>query len=418
MNLEELRAELAGIVAKLDAFKGVENLTDADVDSINALSDEFEATNKKIETAEKLERVTAIAGASAKKTKAPVANVTVKPSTVDKNGGFKNFGDFLMSVKEASAGNVDRRFQNTLFERDGSSGGYLVPEEMLDSVAKKIGSDESLLSRTKQFSVSGNSLTLPVDEKQPWNGGVQAYWTAEGAPITESGSAFGQASLKLNKLAALVKCSDELLEDSVALESYIREMAPVAITHKLNNAIISGDGVGKMQGILNSGFKIAIAKEVGQTADTVVAENIVKMYSAMIPSARANAVWYIHPEVEAQLRLMKDGAGNYIYLAPGSQLNQSPYGVLMGRPVLPLLGAMKQLGDEGDIIFASLDYYYSIVKTGGLQSAMSTHLYFDQAISAFRFTFRVDGKCPFKAPVEVENGDYKLSAFITLADRA
>lgn len=420
MNLTEMRNRLAAILAQLDAFKGVETYSQEDVETINGLSEEFETLSAQIQAAEKIEAMTAKASESTRK--APAAKTTfekveIKPSQKELNAGFNSMGDFLMAVKSASNGNVDRRFQNTYFEKNGEDGGFLVPETMMTEITKKLQADESLLSRTRQMTVAGNSLTLPIDETSPWNGGVQAYWLAEGAPLTESKSKLGQASWKLNKLGALVKVTDELLEDAVGLESYIRALAPEAIMHKINSALLTGDGVGKPMGILNSGFKVQVAKEGAQAADTVVAKNVLKMYSKMIPAARANAVWFINPAVEEQLRLMKDDVGNFIYVAPGSQLNQTPYGQLLGRPVISLIGSMPQLGDEGDIIFADLSYVYSIMKVGGIKQSVSAHLYFERDIQAYKWTMRLDAACPFKAPVKTEFGNYEMSAIVTLEAR-
>lgn len=417
--MNELREKLAGIVAKLEAYQGVESYTNEQIKEMKDLKAEYEAVKAQIEAKEELESIMASANTSTRKTTpAPVARVEVRESHADKNGGFNNMGDFLKSVKNAASGNMDKRFQNAMFEKNGEDGGFLVPDEMMSGIAKKIDSDESLLSRCTQFSVSGNSLSLVTDENQPFTGGVQAYWTQEGGQIQESKHSFGMATWRLHKLAALVKTTDELLEDAVALESYIRAMAPVAIIQKINEAILSGNGVGKPKGILNSDFKITVAKESAQTADTIVARNVIKMYNRMIPSSRANAVWFINPEAEDQLRTMVDDNGNFIYLAPGSQMNQSPYGLLMGRPVIPLLGGMQALGDEGDIIFADLSYYYAIIKSSGLKNSVSTHLLFDRDQTAYKFIFRVDGSCPFKSAVKVQNSAYEMSGFITLEDRA
>jgi HK97 family phage major capsid protein len=419
MNLEQMKERLSQIAAELQTFGALENFSGEDVESINALNSEFESLKMNIEAKEKIQAVSATVSTSVRKTapEATSTRVEVLPGKTERNGGFKNFGDFLTSVKKASAGEFDKRFQNTMFEKNGEDGGFLVPEEMMSDVTKKLQSDESLLGRTRQFQVSGNALTLPTDETSPWNGGIQAYWTAEGAQIQDSKHKFGQASWRLHKLAALVKVTDELLEDSTALESYMRSMAPEAIMHKVNSAILTGNGVGKPQGILNSGFKVQVAKEGGQLADTIVARNVLKMYSKMIPSARSGAVWYINAACEEQLRLMKDDNDNFIYVAPGSQFNQSPYGMLLGLPVIPMIGSMPQLGDEGDIVLANLSYYYSIVKAGGMKQSVSSHLYFDRDIQAYKFTLRLDGSCPFKAPVTTEFGNYEMSAFITLEDR-
>lgn len=417
MNLEQMKARLAAIVAKLKEFSALESFDDETVESINDLNGEFENLKKQIETKEKLEAMNASASTSTRKTAPEAVRVEVMASRQDKMGGFKSFGEFLSSVKGEANGKKDKRFENTLFERNGEDGGFLVPEEMMTTITKKLTSDESLLSKTRQFTVSGNSLTLPTNESAPWNGGVNTYWVAEGNQITDSKGKIGLASLKLNKLAAMIKITDELSEDSVALESYMLAMAPESIMHTINSAIISGNGVGKPMGILNSAFKITAAKEAAQVADTIVARNVIKMYSKMIPSARAGAVWYINAGCEEQLRTMKDDLGNFIYLSPGSQLNQSPYGQLLGLPVLPLIGSMPQLGDEGDIILANLSYYYSIVKAGGLKQSVSSHLYFDRDISAYKYTMRIDGNCPFKAPVVTEFGNHQMSAIITLEAR-
>lgn len=415
MTIEEMKARLGVIVSKLGEFQNLENFSDEVLTEVNALNDEYETLNKNIEAKQKIEAMTANAQSSARQV-APVAPVSNRQVTVDNSGGFKDAGEFYMAIKNASRGQVDKRFSNTAFEKNGEDGGYLVPEDFSSEINKKMQGDESLLSKVRNFPVSGNSLTLPTDEATPWSGGILAYWTAEGAKITESMHKLGQASWRLHKLAALVKVTEELLEDAQALESYIKSMAPEAITYKVNEAILVGDGVGKPEGILNSGFRVVVAKEVGQAITTIVARNVIKMYNRMLPASRAKAAFYINAEIEDELRTMKDDNGNFIYLAPGSQMNQSPYGLLMGRPVMPMLASMKQLGTEGDIIFADLSYYYSITK-GGVKTAVSPHLFFDQAIQAFRFTMRMDGKCPFKSPVKTENGNYEMSAFVTLEDR-
>ncbi len=415
MDLAQMKARLAVVLAKLEELNKVENYTDEIVAEVNDFSAEFEGLKAKIEAKEKMEVTLASASASVRKV---VPTVVVEASHKEKNGGFNNFGEFLGAVKDASNGKFDPRFKNAMFERQGEDGGFLVPEEQLTEVTKKLQSDESLLAKTKQFSVSGNSLSLPTDETAPWSGGVAVNWASEGGQYSASKSKIGMANLKLHKLTALVTISDELLDDSVALESYIKTMAPEAIMHKVNSAIIAGNGVGKPMGILNAGFKIAVAKESSQTAATIVAKNVIKMYSSLIPAARAGAVWYINAGCEEQLRMMKDDLGNFIYLAPGSQMNQSVYGMLLGLPVVPLIGSMPALGDEGDIILANLSYYYTITKQGGMKQAVSSHLYFDRDLQAYKFSLRLDGQCPFKSPVVTEFGNHSMSAIVTLAVRA
>lgn len=427
MTPEQIRAAMGGITAKLEGIQaGEEGYTPDQLEEIEQLNAEFEQLSAQLDAAEKVEAMKAKAAASTgRKTTsaapaAPAPRVEVGKTLNERFGGFNSSGEWLMAVKKAGqTGEVDKRFlQNAAIrESVGEDGGFLVPEEISTSILKKLEGDESLMSKTTAIQVGGNALTINVDENQPWNGGVQAYWTQEGASITESKPAFKQASWRLQKLAALVKATDEMLDDATALSSYIQVAAPNAIMHQINKAILNGNGIGKPLGIVQSPFAVTQTKESGQTADTVVAANILKMYSRMFPASRASAAWYIHPQVEEQLRLLQDPNGNYLYISPGGQMNQTPYGMLLGRPVIPLMGGMPALGDVGDIIFADLSYYYMIRKAGGVKSATSIHLHFDKEITSFRFSMRLDGKSPFQSPVTTEYGSYQMSAFVLLEAR-
>ena len=422
MTPEQIRARLGDIQAHLEGVQASEaGYSEEQVEQINSLNAEFEGLTTQLEAAEKVEAMRAKATASVGRKTLPVIaapRIEMGRDGKDRFGGFNSSGDFLMAVKRAGAGDIDKRFQNVAYEKNGEDGGFLVPEEMGSSITKKLESSESLLSATTQLKISGNAITLNLDESQPWNQGVSAYWVAEGSAITGSKPAFTQASWRLHKLAALVTATDELLDDATALSSYIQVSAPEAIMYKLNGAIINGNGAGKPQGIISSPFAKTVSKESGQTADTVVSRNIVKMYASMIPNSRARAAWYINPAVEVQLMTMVDDNGNFIYLAPGSQMNQSPYGLLLGRPVIPLMSGMPALGDLGDIVLADLSTYYTIQKSnGGVKSATSIHVNFDKEQTTFRFSLRVDGKCPFRTPVTTEFGSYQMSGIVLLEAR-
>jgi hypothetical protein len=82
-----------------------------------------------------------------------------------------------------------------------------------------------------------------------------------------------------------------------------------------------------------------------------------------------------------------------------------------------MMGGVKAKGDEGDISLVDLSHYITVLKTTGLTSDISTHVYFNTQETAFRFSFRMDGRCPYKAPVTTENGSFEMSGFVTLEAR-
>lgn len=415
-RIEQIRARLAQISASLGEFANCEAFTDEQMKQMDDLNAEFANLTTELETLERTQENLAKAQASTGRKVAPAAPAASTPAASSR---FESVGDFLMAVKQSVNGQLHPNFRNAVhFEKNGEDGGFLVPEEVSNAIIKKLAGDESLFSRTRQFTVSqGNTLSLPIDETQPWNSGIRAFWVDEGGSITSTKNKLGRAEFKLKKLAAMVELTDELLDDAPAMESYVMQECPSAIMHAINEAILTGNGVGKPSGLISSPFTVTVPKENLQAADTVVARNITNMYSRMFPAARAGAIWLIHAAVEPQLLTLKDDNGNFIYLAPGSQMNQSPYGLLLGRPVIPMMSALPTLGDSGDILFVNLNYYFTLIKRG-IKQATSIHMKFDQEITAFRFTMRVDGNVPFKNPVTTQYGNYQMSAFVKLADRA
>ena len=132
------------------------------------------------------------------------------------------------------------------------------------------------------------------------DGGIQAYWENEAAPIPPTKPLLSQATLRLNKLSCLVPVSDELIEDATALASYLEGKAADKLIAKLNTAIIAGTGAGQPQGILKSTSLITVTKETTPTTQangTVILPNIVNVWTRVLGSWRTNAVWLVNDDV-------------------------------------------------------------------------------------------------------------------------
>ncbi len=429
MNLEQLKARMAEIMGKLEALNGAESFEESQIDEVNALSEEYEKIEKQIEAQERVAALTAKAATSTRKVAPATSAVKIEMGKDrllnDPKGGFKTAGEFFKTVKNQTFGQNDNRLQILAagaYEKVAEDGGFLIPEDFRLEIQKKCDSDESLLAKCRQLKTNSNHLSLPTNESAPWDGtGIQAYWEGEGATLTESKAKFSKSNWHLHKLTALVRVSDELMDDASALGSWINAEAPAAIMHKINSAIISGSGAGMPTGFLNSGFKYEVAKQGSQAADTVVFENVNNMVGRLLPGSKARAVWIVNPAVLPLLPLMKfDSSASSpvpVYL-PATGVSGASYGTLYGMPILPMMGGSKALGDTGDISLVDLSYYYAAVKTAGIKSDISTHVYFLSGEQAFRFTTRLDGHCPYKAPITTENGNFQMSGFVTLQDRA
>lgn len=336
--------------------------------------------------------------------------------------GFRNLGEFALVARgfamrdEASI----NRIMNQMSEGVGEDGGILVPPEYREAIMKVVEGEESLLSRCDVSTTSKNAVVHPKDETTPWGtAGIRAYWEGEADAAAASKAKFQGDSLRLNKLFARIDVTDELLEDAPQLDNYLRVKTPEVMTSVINLAIIQGNGAGKPLGFMNSPALVTVAAETSQPADTVHHRNIVKMWSRMYAPCRARAVWLCNQDVEPQFHLMsfRDGTSTPVpaYLPPGG-LSATPYGTLMGRPVIPLQG-METLGDLGDIAFVDLSKYRVLTKTGGARVDTSIHLKFDTDETVYRFIFRVAGAPWWSAPISPRDGSNTLSPFVTLASR-
>lgn len=427
----QLTNERDGIVTAADAAG--EDLSEDQLEQIETLQTEITAKQKQIDARDRVAASRTSAGRRAAAEPTLDANGnrvvgSVAPRKLGAKGGFNSFGEMAMAVRKSTGPGavVDQRLMAAATtygnEGTGADGGFAVPADFRRDIWQKVMAEDNLLTRTDQLVTGANSMTIPKDETTPWqsSGGILAYWEAEAQAVTASKPALEMANLRLNKLMALVPMSDELLEDAPGMDSYLRSKAPAKMMAKLNTAIVRGTGAGQPLGILNAGSLITVSKESGpQTADTVYYSNIVKMWSRLYAPCRRNAVWLINQDIEPQLNVMAfDPAATDkipVYL-PAGGASASPYATLMGRPVVPI-EACSTLGDLGDIVLTDLSQYMTLTKGNDIKTDVSMHLYFDQGLQAFRFTFRVAGQPWWGSTITPQFGSATRSWAVTLEAR-
>jgi HK97 family phage major capsid protein len=452
-RLAELSATSAGIVAKADAEK--RDLTVDEANEIDALTAESDSVFADITRRERIVAQAArLATPEPRRTVAPpvasdrpgepvtnaaprdgLMNTRLRTHEERARWGFQNMGEFASCVRTAvvAPSNMDQRLiQNAAAttygsEAAGADGGFAVPPEWRSEIMKLVDAEGSLLGMTDQQTVTGNTITYPIDETTAHQstGGIQAYWDQEAAAMTQSKPALKELTIKLNRLTALVPVTEELLEDTAAMAGYITGKAGEKLAFKVNDAIINGTGVGQPLGIMNAPCRVSVAKITSQVGNTIHGKNVAAMMARMPASSFGNAVWLANQDCLPQIMALgfnvtdgtttNAGAGA-IWMAPGQLQNGSPYGQILGRPVI-ITEACAALGTVGDFILADLSKYLAVVK-GALRSDVSIHLWFDQAISAFRFILRMNGQPWLSAAIARKNGSNTLSHFVTLDTRA
>ena len=353
----------------------------------------------------------------------------------EKRDRFATNGEFFQAVMRAGVpgGSVDPRLSTRaatgLSESIPSDGGFLVDTEMAGGILKNVWDTSPILSRVSRTTLSGNKTGMKfngLDETSRASGsrygGIRAYWKGEADLKTASKPKFRQIELNLNKLIGLVYTTDELLDDASALEQTIREGMQAEFDFAITQAIMNGTGAGQPLGINNAGCVISVTAETGQAANTLVWENVNKMWSRLMASSRPNAIWVCNQDVEPQLHSMSIavGTGGVPVYMPAGGASVAPYGSLFGRPVIPI-EQCPILGDTGDIMLADFSQYKFIDK-GGMQSDVSIHVQFIYDESVFRFVYRCDGQpvlssdiTPFTAGATTATST--LSHFVRVAAR-
>jgi len=359
------------------------------------------------------------------------------------SGEFSHFGEYLFKVREAAiVPNMTDQRLTPVAAAPGmrsdvdSLGGFLIPDEFSSRILDKMYNTGELLNRVKSDGIylplQRNTIKLPrVDESSRADGsragGVRGYWTGETSAITDSKPKVGQMTLTLHKAGALGYVTDEMLEDAPATGAFLENLLTKELVFTVENGIVNGNGSNKMLGLIAANCGVSAAKITNQTAATVWGDNLTAMWSLMFASCRKTAVWLVNQSVEPFL-FSATLAGRFgsestsvdgipLYYPAGSLLNQGQYGILMGRPVIPV-EYCQSVGTVGDIILWDPASYVLVDKAGGPKTASSIHVRFTTDEETFRVTYRVDGQPTWDTPLSPLDGGNDLSPIVKLAVRS
>lgn len=433
-KLEQLRQKLADL--KTDGRKLVESaesanrdLTDDEVAKAEGIRSQIADTEKEIKAEERRRELARsfsgdVQGQSARPAAQPVNRAE------EAMGGFRNAADFARAVQFASrpGGHVDNRLAqlyrpgaapSNYHQESGSTAGegYLVPPAMRQSIWSIVLGQSDLLALTNPEPTAARQVSRVQDETTPWgSSGIQANWRAEGSQMSASKLALKGANVELHELYAFVTATEELLEDAPLLQSRIEQGAGRAISWKASDAIMWGNGVGMPLGFMEAACLVTVAKESGQTADTIVAANVLKMLSRLLMTPGARPLWIINSQAIPQLATMT--IGNQPMFIPQGGITDQLRATLLGYPILFTEHA-KALGDLGDISLVDMQGYGAYTRSADPAFASSMHLFFDYGIQAFRWMFRVGGSPYLSAAVAgAKSGSDTKSHFVALAARA
>lgn len=342
---------------------------------------------------------------------------------------FKTTTEFLHAIsnhsyKDAGLSEKLNGLKNDLGSMKPSDGGFLIPE-ILRAELLRVALEKAVV-RSRARVIPMDSLTVPfptVDSTSNVSsvfGGITGFWTEEGATLTESQPKFGRVELRAQKLVLYTEVPSELIQDArPSIVAFIEEIFPEAIAWFEDVAFFIGGGVGEPLGFLNAPAAISVTRDSG--APNVEWIDIVNMYSRMLPQGLDRACWIVSPDAIPNLFTMTFDTGSGTGTSPvmlgntGTFTNSGSVTPPMSMLGIPIIVSEKAraVGTSGDINLVDFGYYL-LGDRQAMSARQSEEFRFQNDLTAFRVTERLDGRPWLPQAITPQNGGATLSPFIKL----
>jgi HK97 family phage major capsid protein len=360
--IEQARA----VIESAEADK--RGLTVDDQQTIERIETEISQRDAAIETAKKMEDREARAVDAARESAVPTSAV-------------RNDSDILRAIANGEVrSHTFGTESRTLVPTDNT-----VPKSFFDEVFSIARLAGPMLNVAQVINTaSGENLTIPT---------LTAYSTATiksaGSAIADSEPTFSSLTLGAYKYSFLVPVANELLTDAgFDISALIAEQAGNAIGFGINTGLTVGTGTVEPTGIFTTGASAVTGGTGVGGAPTY--ENLVDLLYALDGQARLlpGVGWLMAKSAIAAIRKVKDGDGRFIWSAGSIAAGQPDE--LLGYPVFENPAA-PALGTAAFSIGVGHLPSYKARLAGGISVAQSADYAFNEDVTTFRVTARVDG---------------------------
>ena len=249
---------------------------------------------------------------------------------------------------------------------DDTTGGYLAPSEFVGQIISDITEISPIRQHAWVRPTGGKSARVPKK-----TGTLTAVWAAEAETRNETtGIKFGMEEVPAHTLTALVIVTKEDLEDSYFdLEGYIRNEIAEQIAKGEGTAFVTGNGVGKPEGILTN---TNVSSFNSGNASALTADSIVSAPYEIKSGYWKNAAYLMNRSTLKAVRLFKDSNGQYLW-QPDYRAGQP--GTLNGFPVIETPDMPDVAANAYPVVFGDLKRGYLIVDRVKIEFQRLVELY-------------------------------------------
>jgi HK97 family phage major capsid protein len=255
-----------------------------------------------------------------------------------------------------------------LGESVNSAGGVFVPEIASGQVVRLV-EENSVWPAAMQLVQMPSDTVTAVKRLS----GVTASWTSENAEISSSDPSATDIRLVARKLTVSTRVSNELLADAAAVGDWVIAEFATAISDKLDQAAVNGDGSNTYGGVYGVAQKLLANAGSYFTADTdndtfeELTVNDFLGVVAKLPTYVTQPRWYISSYGFAQsMQRLDVGANGRVSFENGTGFN------FLGYPVT-ISNVMAKSGDQSGKVMALLGDA-SLAGMYGIRSAFATKI--------------------------------------------
>ncbi len=252
-----------------------------------------------------------------------------------------------------------------------SQGGYAVPTEIDREIANKLSETSPLRSvaTVKQVSVGNSYKKLYMVTK------MATSWVSETSNRNETtASTFSELVIPVHEQYANPAASSTIIEDAaIDIDEWLIEALQSAFVEAEAAAFITGNGTSQPKGLLTyttsttGGWNKLIVSHSGHASALPTSDYgkfLVNMVYNTSLKYRRNSHWLMNKKTHAELRTIRDEAGNYLWVPPASA-DQSPK--FLGYNVLEDLNMPDVTSNKIPIVFGDFKAGYLIVDKLGTQ---------------------------------------------------
>lgn len=233
-----------------------------------------------------------------------------------------------MTPREKIVGFFQGMIQNNqpvmkaLSEGVDADGGYLFPDEFRAEIIRDIAESPRMRNEVRVIPMRRDVMNMPSLTSRP-----QVTWTDENATKSTTTAHFGQITLTVKKMAAILYASDELIDDSTETDvvNFIISLFAEAIGEEEDRVIWRGNGTTEPTGIVGSSIGTLTA------SGNLSLDQVLNLMHELPQKYHRNAKFYMHRENMREMRKLKDSNGRYYWQEPVAQGQPA---TLYGYPVI------------------------------------------------------------------------------------